>query len=124
MPVTCTNQSVKRQKTGAVQFVLVNDRMPRGRVACAFCRKPLELGYLRVISSSQIYCSYQCCDLHCKAANVGGDRSGLDPWSNAIPTGLSGLYVAPHDRQSLNPWHQPTATVVASLHKSDGLKEK
>jgi hypothetical protein len=66
-----------------MHFVLVNDRRPRGLFACACCRNQLEFGYLREISSHQVYCSYECFEL--RRTGEEGDRAGFDFWSIAMP---------------------------------------
>ena len=81
-----------------MQFVLVNERMPRGSSVCACCHEQFGQGYLREMSSNQVYCGYQCY----KRAGEGSagksagwtfDRSGHLVRSTAVPTDLRGLFV-------------------------------
>lgn len=60
-----------------MQFVLVNNRMPRGRSACIGCHGQLELGYIRERSSRRVFCSYQCYGTHCKADNKSIGQAGF-----------------------------------------------
>ena len=59
-----------------MQFVLVNERMPRGFSACVCCGQQLADGYLRARPSNQVYCSYQCYSGDREAGDWSFDRSG------------------------------------------------
>lgn len=76
-----------------MQFVFVNDRMPRGRSTCAGCREQLGLGYLREMSSQRVFCSYQCYECHRKAVDWTIDRSGFVTRSMGLPMDAGELYV-------------------------------
>jgi hypothetical protein len=43
-----------------MKFVLVNQRIPRTRSACASCSQPLQRGYLHDLSSHSRYCGIEC----------------------------------------------------------------
>lgn len=82
-----------------MQFLLVNERMPRGCSVCACCGQPFGAGYLRDVSSGRVYCSPQCHRRDREAGDWSFDQSGHLVQSAA---GQSGLYVdwaAPSPRQ-------------------------
>jgi hypothetical protein len=74
-----------------MQFVLVNERMPRGFSVCACCRQQFGEGYLREIASNQVYCGYQCYRDSRGAGDWSFDRSGRLVQSNTV-AGAGGLY--------------------------------
>jgi hypothetical protein len=43
-----------------LEFVLVNDMLPRRRSLCMACSRPLEQGYLHDLSTSRRYCGIEC----------------------------------------------------------------
>ena len=47
-----------------MKFVLVNQRIPRTRSACAACSGPLQRGYLHDLSSDSRYCGIECYSAH------------------------------------------------------------
>jgi hypothetical protein len=47
-----------------MKFVLVNQRIPRTRSACAACSGPLQRGYLHDLSSHSRYCGIECYSAH------------------------------------------------------------
>jgi hypothetical protein len=47
-----------------MKFVLVNQRAPRTRPACAACSGPLQQGYLHDLSSHSRYCGIECYSAH------------------------------------------------------------
>jgi hypothetical protein len=75
-------------------FILVNDRRPLGSSACARCRKPLDVGYLKEIAAHRLYCNYRCYQQR-KAGHAGFAHPGPDAWSTARPSHLGGLYFSP-----------------------------
>ena len=75
-----------------MQFILVNDRAPRVPAACPCCSKPLGLGYLREMSTHDVYCDSECYQRNRKSVGVAICHPTADPWSTARPTHLSGLY--------------------------------
>ncbi len=60
-----------------MQFVFVNDRMPRGRSACAGCGEQLDLGYVREMSSHRVFCGYKCYGRDRKAGDGTNARPGF-----------------------------------------------
>jgi hypothetical protein len=48
----------------AMKFVLVNQRIPRTRPACAACSGQLQRGYLHDLSSHSRYCGIECYSAH------------------------------------------------------------
>ena len=73
-------------------FILVNDRAPREPSACPCCSKVLGLGYLREVSTRDVYCDSECYRRRRKSAGVAVCRTARDPWLTAKTTHLSGLY--------------------------------
>jgi hypothetical protein len=47
-----------------MKFVLVNQRIPRARSACASCSQPPQRGYLHDLSSHSRYCGIECYSVH------------------------------------------------------------
>jgi hypothetical protein len=43
-----------------MRFVLINHRTPRVPGACARCSSPLQVGYLRDLSTRRQYCGLDC----------------------------------------------------------------
>jgi hypothetical protein len=76
-----------------MQFILVNERMPRGSSACACCRQQLGRGYLRAMPSNRVYCGHQCYSRDREAGEWSFDRSGHLVRLTTVPTDHSGLYV-------------------------------
>ena len=76
-----------------MQFILVNERMPRGSSACACCRKQFGQSYLRAMPSNQVYCGFKCYSGNHDAGGWSFDRSGHLVRSTRMPTDMSGLYV-------------------------------
>jgi len=65
------NQVTILRKGTTMNFVLVNDRAPRGARACAHCSTPIGLGYLRDVSSKLLYCDHECYVRYSKQAPIG-----------------------------------------------------
>ena len=82
-----------------MQFVLVNERMPRGFSVCAWCSQPFGAGYLRDVSSGRVYCSLQCCRSDREAGDWSFDRSGHLVRLAAPQSGLYVDWAAPSPRQ-------------------------
>lgn len=73
-----------------MQFILVSDRTPRGRMSCAGCGEQLGLGYLREIPAGEVYCNCECYEHQRMAVGLA-----VDPRSTGRPARLmGGLYVA------------------------------
>jgi len=51
-----------------MKFVLANGRMPRPRVCCVKCGRPIEASYLREIGTHLTYCDDNCYVDHCRSA--------------------------------------------------------
>lgn len=43
-----------------MKFILVNHRTPSSSSICIECHRPLEVGYLRDMSTREPYCGYDC----------------------------------------------------------------
>lgn len=43
-----------------MRFVIVSDRVPPTYSVCAHCAKPIDVGYLRELTSNLPYCNYAC----------------------------------------------------------------
>jgi hypothetical protein len=48
-----------------MRYVVVTDRVPKGlKRYCAFCCEPITDNYTRDVSTSLVYCGWQCIEAH------------------------------------------------------------
>jgi hypothetical protein len=51
---------VRESRSHSMRFVIVSDSTPRTYSVCAHCAKPIDVGYLRELTSNFPYCDYAC----------------------------------------------------------------
>jgi hypothetical protein len=67
-----------------MQFVVVNNMVPRNRSVCAACSRPLERGYLHDLSTSKRYCGIECRPRRMVASGFAGSSAPTNPFELAI----------------------------------------
>ena len=46
------------------RYILVNERVPKDKVTCSYCKTPLGKSYVRDLSTRLVYHSPWCLDVH------------------------------------------------------------